>query len=139
MHIVVAGSGERRPRSLRELLLRFAANAAGLWLAAVLVPGVEVGDAPSLAAASAIFGLLNALVRPIAFLASACLIVLTFGLFVIVINAAMFALTAWISGQLELSLRVDGFWSALFGSLVVSLASFLAYAAARARRGGGGG
>lgn len=139
MHVVVVEPGARRPRSLRELLARFAVNAAGLWLAAVLVPGVEVGDAPSLAAAAAIFGLLNALVRPIAFLASACLIVLTFGLFVIVINTAMFALTAWIAGQLGLSLRVDGFWSALFGSLVVSLASFLAYAAVRARRRGGEG
>ena len=126
--------GDSVPKSPREILVRFAVNAAGLWLAAALVPGIEVGDAASLAAATAIFGLLNAFVRPLAYLASACLIVLTFGLFVFVIHAGVLAATAWICGQFGLNFSVAGFWSALFGSLTISLVSLLAHVLQRSRR-----
>ena len=69
--------------------------------------------------------------RPFAFLASCCLIILTFGLFIVVINAAMLGLTAWISGQLDLSFHVDDFGSAVFGALIISFVSFLAYTVVR--------
>ena len=126
--------GDSVPKSPREILVRFVVNAAGLWLAAALVPGIEVGDVASLAAATAIFGLLNAFVRPLAYLAGACLIVLTFGLFIFVIHAGVLAATAWICGQLGLDFGVAGFWSALFGSLVISLVSLLGHVLQRSRR-----
>ena len=135
VRVTVFNLGDSVPRSPREILLRFVVHAAGLWLAAALVPGIQVGDAPSLAAATAIFGLLNAFVRPLAYLASACLIVLTLGLFIFVIHAGLLAATAWICGQLGLAFGIEGFWSALFGSLVVSLVSLLAHVLQRSKRG----
>lgn len=134
VRVTVFDFGDSVPKSPREILVRFVVHGAGLWLAAGLVPGIEVGDVPSLLAATAIFGLLNAFVRPLAYLASACLIVLTFGLFVFVIHAGLLAATAWISGQLDLAFAVSGFWSALFGSLVISLVSLLAHIVRRGRR-----
>lgn len=130
--------GDSVPRSPGEILVRFVVDAAGLWLAAALVPGIAVGDVASLAAATAIFGLLNAFVRPLAYLASACLIVLTLGLFIFVIHAGVLAATAWICGQLGLAFSIEGFWSALFGSMIVSLVSLLAHVLQRGRRKGEG-
>ena len=120
--------------SLRSLLVRLAVNAAGLAVADALIPGIEVGDWQSLVAGSALFALVNALLRPIAFFFSACLIVLTFGLFVLVVNAAMLGVTAWLAGNLGLNLEVDGFWSAWFGAIVISLISLLANLLMRTRR-----
>ena len=133
--VVIGGPRERRPPSLQELLLRLVVNAVGLWLAAILVPGIQIDDVPSLVAATALFALVNTLVRPLAFLASACAIVLTFGLFIVVINALMLALTAWIAGQIGLGFRVDGFASAIFGALIVALLSLLVSSVLRWRRG----
>ena len=133
--VVVGGPRERRPPSPWDLLLRLFVNAVGLWLAAILVPGIQIDDVPSLVAATALFALVNTLVRPLAFLASACVIVLTFGLFIVVINALMLALTAWIAGQLGLGFRVDGFASAIFGALIVALLSLLVSSVLRWRRG----
>lgn len=136
MRMVVAGGGtpERRQPELWELLLRLVVNAVGLWLAAIVVPGIQIDDVPSLVAATALFALVNTLVRPLAFCASACVILLTFGLFIVVINALMLALTAWISGQLGLGFRVDGFASALFGALIVALLSLFVSSVLRWRR-----
>ena len=133
--VVIGGPRERRPPSLQDLLLRLVVNAVGLWLAAILVPGIQIDDVPSLVAATALFALVNTLVRPLAFLASACVIVLTFGLFIVVINALMLALTAWIAGQLGLGFRVDGFASAIFGALIVAMLSLLVSSVLRWRRG----
>ncbi len=133
--VVVGGPRERRPPSPWDLLLRLVVNAVGLWLAAILVPGIQIDDVPSLVAATALFALVNTVVRPLAFLASACAIVLTFGLFIVVINALMLALTAWIAGQLGLGFRVDGFASAIFGALIVALLSLLVSSVLRWRRG----
>ena len=112
--------------SLRSMLLRFVVNLAGLWLASAIVPGIEIDDWQSLLVGGAIFAIVNTLLRPILAALSCCLIVLTFGLFLVVINAAMLGLTAWAAGQLELNFHVDGFWSAVFGSLVISVVSLLA-------------
>ena len=133
--VVIGGPRERRPPTLQELLVRLVVNAVGLWLAAILVPGIHIDDAPSLVAATALFALVNTLVRPLAFLASACFIVLTLGLFIVVVNALMLALTAWLAGQLGLGFRVDGFASAIFGALIVALLSLLVSSVLRGRRG----
>jgi putative membrane protein len=126
--------GGRGRFTLRGLLVRFALNAVGLWVAAAIVPGIELEGWESLLAVTAILALVNSLVRPFAFLASACVIILTFGLFIVVLNALMLALTAWFAGELDLDFRIDTFWSALFGAVIVSLVSFFGYVTARAWR-----
>ena len=108
------------------LLIRFAINATGLLLASVIVPGIEIGDWQSLLAGTAIFAIVNMLVRPVALVLTFCLVIVTFGLFVIVVNTAMLGATAWAAGQLDLNFTVDGFWSALFGALIISAFSFIA-------------
>ena len=68
-------------------------------------------------------GIINAVVRPFAFVLGACFIILTFGLFLFVINAGMLLLTSYLAGELGLGFNVDGFWSAVFGSLIISVVS----------------
>ena len=116
----------QRDSSLTGMLLRAAVNAIGLWLASELIPGIHIGDWQSLVAGTAIFAIVNAVLRPLAAFATFCLVVVTFGLFVLVINAAMLGVTAWIAARLGLNFMVDGFWSAVFGAIVISLVSFVA-------------
>lgn len=119
-------TGRADPWAPQTLALRFVVNLAGLWAASEIVPGVHVDDLPSLLAGTAIFAIVNVLLRPLANLVSCCLIVFTFGLFVLVINALLLAATAWIAGRLDLAFRVDGFWAAFFGALVISAVSLVA-------------
>ncbi len=127
--------GPGRPDwSPRGLMFRLAVNASGLFLASVIVPGIEISDWQSLLAGTAIFAIVNALLRPLAYMVSCCLIVFTFGLFVTVINAAMLGATAWAAGQLELNFTVDGFWSAVWGALIISAVSMIGSVVARPRR-----
>jgi len=103
-------------------LLRLLIGALGLWLASEIVPGIEVRDGWTLLLAALLLGLVNAVVRPIAVLLTLPLTILTLGLFLLVVNAAMLAIVAWMLG----GLTVAGFWPALFGSIVVSLTGWLA-------------
>ena len=119
------------PWAPRTLLLRFLVNLAGLFLADVLVPGIRIADWQSLLAGTAIFAIVNLLLRPLATLVSFCLIVLTFGLFVLVINGVLLMVTAWAAGQLGLAFTVDGFWSAFLGALVISIVSMIGTMAVR--------
>jgi putative membrane protein len=122
------------PWAPNALIYRFAVNALGLFLAGVIVPGIRIDDWPSLLAATAIFALVNIIVRPAAIFVSFCLIALTFGLFILVINAALLAATAWVAGQLDLAFHVDGFWPAMFGAIIISLVSFFATMSLRVLR-----
>ena len=112
-----------------KFILRVLATAAAVWVAAWLLPGVTVGAAGTrdtivvLLAVSVIFGVVNALVKPLFSVLSTCFIIVTFGLFLFVINALMLMLTSWIAGQFDLAFHVDGFWWALLGSIVISLVS----------------
>ena len=119
-------SGDPSDRSLSVLLMRFLVNGAGLFLAGVMVPGIEIGDWQSWLAGTAIFAIVNMLLKPLAVLVSCCLIIGTFGLFVLVINTALLGATAWVAGQLDLDFTVDGFWSAFFGALIISIVSLVA-------------
>ena len=126
-------SGSPPSNSAGALLIRLAVNAAGLYLAAALIPGIEVGDWQSLVAGTAIFAIVNMLLRPVALFLSCCLVVATFGLFVVVVNAAMLGVTAWAASGLGLNFRVDGFWSAVGGALVISAVALVAQLATGAR------
>jgi putative membrane protein len=119
-------SSDPRPPTWQRLALRLAANAAGLWLAAAIVPGIDITGWGALLGATLVFATLNTLLRPLAVFVSCCLVLATFGLFLLVINAALLALTAWAAGQLGLTMHVAGFWSALGGAVVISAVSLLA-------------
>ena len=111
--------------SLRSLVARYLVTLAGLFLAGQLVRGVHVGDWQALLVASAILTGVNTVVRPILSAVTCLVQVLTLGLFTLILNALMLALTAWLSGQLDVNLDVDGFWAALLGALLVSVASMV--------------
>jgi putative membrane protein len=114
-----------------RLIVRLLASAAALAVAAALVDGITVGPGTTaervltVLAIAVIFGLVNAVIRPVAKLLTLPLFILTLGLFAFVLNALLLLLTAWLGEQLDLSFRVDGFWSALLGALIVSVVSFL--------------
>ncbi|MCH7511802.1 MAG: phage holin family protein [Chloroflexi bacterium] len=108
---------------LLSLVIRLGINAAALWLAAEWVRGFEIEGWQSLVATATIFGVVNAMIKPVAQLLGCPLTCLTLGLFVLMINAAMLALTVWIAGWFDLDVEIDGFWAALFGALLVSFVS----------------
>lgn len=97
-------------------------TAFALWAATQLVPGIHVAGLFSLLLAALVFGLVNAVVRPAMVLLSLPLTVLTLGLFLLVVNAAMLGLTA----LLLPGVRIDGFGPALLGAIVVSIVSWAA-------------
>ena len=107
-------------------LLRLLINAAALWVAIQLVDGIEHrGSWWSLLFVALVFGILNASIRPLLKLLSLPIIILTLGLFILVINALMLLMTGWLSGLLDLGFCVGGFWDAFLGGLVVSIVSLL--------------
>ena len=107
---------------MRGFLLRVAIVAIGLYVASKLVPGVEISDGWSLLWAALLLGIVNAIVRPVIVLLTLPLTILTLGLFLLVINAAMLSLIAWLLD----GMTVDGFWAAFFWSIVVSITGWLA-------------
>ena len=108
-----------------KLLLRILINAAALWIAASFVPGIHAGGFGSVLALAVVFGVVNALVRPLLKLVSCPIILLTLGLFTLVLNALMLMLAAWLGRQLGIDFGVDGFWAAFLGALLVSIVSTL--------------
>jgi putative membrane protein len=104
-----------------RFILRAVFAALGLWLASRFVHGISVGGAGSLIAAAVLLGLANAIVRPIVFVLTLPFVLITFGLFLIVINALMLELVA----MMLKGFSVQSFWVAILGSLVVSLVSWV--------------
>jgi putative membrane protein len=111
---------------MRSLLLHWILNAAALWAAAAIVPGLEFhGGLGRLLLVAAVFGIVNSLLRPLLAILTCPLILLTLGLFMLVINALMLLLTGWLSESWNLGFMVSGFWAAFFGGIVVGLVSFI--------------
>jgi putative membrane protein len=111
---------------MRSLVLHWAFNAVALWVAARFIPGLAfTGDLLHLLAVAAVFGLVNSLVRPLLTVLTCPLIVLTLGLFTLVINAVMLMLTGWLSDRWNLGFSVTGFWPAFLGGVVVGLVSLV--------------
>ena len=108
----------------RGFFVRLLINAAALWIAARVVPGVSYsgGWIPFFCVAL-IFGVVNTIVGFTAKVLTFPLIVVTLGLFIFIINGLMLWLTGTVSGALGLGFRVEGFWPAFWGALVVSLVS----------------
>lgn len=110
---------------LRKLLLRWLVNALALFAAVQVVPGIEIDGNGWVvyAVVAIIFGLINALIRPLLKMLTCPLIILTLGLFTLVINALMLLLTSWIGTVIGYGFYIDGFWPAFWGGLVVSVVS----------------
>jgi putative membrane protein len=107
-----------------RFLLRLLINAAALWVAVRIVPGLHyTGDFVPLLAVALIFGLLNAFIRPVLKLLSLPVIILTLGLFALLINAFMLWLTGRLAGSFGIPFQVDGCLPAIFGSIIVSIVS----------------
>jgi putative membrane protein len=106
--------------------VRLLINAAALWVATRIVPGVSyTGGWLPLVGVALVFGIVNTFVRPAARILAFPIVVLTLGLFLLVINGLMLWLTAALSRALALGFEVRGFWSAFWGALVVSIVSGL--------------
>ena len=107
---------------MQGFFVRMLITMLGLVFASGILPGVTISGTGSLLLAAILLGLVNAFVRPVAFLLTLPITILSLGLFLLVLNAAMFGLVA---AMLD-SFVVAGFWSAVFGALIVSITSTVA-------------
>lgn len=111
---------------MANLLLRIMINALSIGVAVKVVDGITFsGQWWKMILIGAVFGVVNALIKPVVQLFTLPLIILTLGLFTLVINTLMLTLTAALSGPLNLGLHVAGFWPSFWGALIVSIASTL--------------
>jgi len=107
-----------------QLLIRLLVNAAALWAATQIVTGVTYrGEVLPFLVVALVFGVVNSLIRPALKLLTFPLIIVTFGIFALVVNALMLWLTSSLSATLGLGFHVSGFWAAFWGALVVSIVS----------------
>ena len=107
---------------MQGIILRTLITLLGLFLASSIVPGVSIEGTGTFVLAALLLGLVNALVRPVAFVMTLPLTIVTLGLFLFVLNAAMFGLVAAILDEFT----VSGFWAAVFGAIIVSISSTVA-------------
>jgi putative membrane protein len=112
-------------------LVRIVVVAVALWVATLFVPGIGVTAADpgvrlgTLVVVAVIFGLVNAVVKPVIKTIGCAFYILTLGLIALVVNALLFVLVGWLAGRLGLPFVVDGFVPAFFGAIVVGLVSFV--------------
>ena len=112
-------------------LIRLAITAVALWIATLIVPGVKVSgrntgsNVLTLIVVALVFGVVNAVLKPLIKVFGCVFYLLTLGLFALVVNALLFLLTDWIAGVLKLPFHVDGFWAAFWGAIVVAVVSWL--------------
>jgi putative membrane protein len=113
------------------ILIRLAISAVALWISTLVLDGITVGGDTvkkigTLLLVAAIFGIINAILRPIIKVFGCWAYVLTLGLVAVVVNGALFLLTSWIAGKLALPFHVDKFWpTAVLGALLVSVISWV--------------
>ncbi|MDF9278531.1 phage holin family protein [Arthrobacter sp. EH-1B-1] len=132
-----------------RFIVRVLINALALWVAAWLLPGIEVGSEAAAEVSTnetvasvlsylfvgLVFGIVNALVRPVVSLLSLPLTILTLGLFTIIINAGMLMLTSWLTSFTLIGFVVDDFfWTAILGAIIISLVSLVAGSITGTRR-----
>lgn len=114
-----------------RVVLHIVVTAIALAVATWLISGIDVatGDkvkaAGTLLAVAAIFGLVNALIKPVIKVIGCAFYVLTLGLFALVVNGLLLMLTSWFADKLDLPFHVDGFWPAFWGAIVVGVVSWL--------------
>jgi putative membrane protein len=114
------------------ILIRLVVTAVSLWISTLVISGIELTTESvtrkiiTLLVVAAIFGIVNAVLRPIIKVIGCGLYVLTLGLIALIVNGLLFLLTSWIAGKLDLPFHVDHFWpSAVLGALLVGVVSWL--------------
>ena len=119
---------------MKSIVIKVLVNGAALWVAALVLDGIRFGGdrAPlsqqlmTILVVAAIFGLINAFIKPVLKLFSLPFIILTLGLFSLVVNALMLQLTSWFADQLGLAFQVEAFfWDAVLGSIVITFVSMV--------------
>jgi putative membrane protein len=111
---------------ITELAIRWLMLVFAVWLAARIVDGIYLNGWTSTLLVAGILGLLNLTLKPVLLLLSLPVTLVTFGLFVIVINAVLLSITDWLANNLfDISFSVDGFWAALLGAILISIASVI--------------
>jgi putative membrane protein len=114
-----------------RLVIRAVLTAAALAVATVLVPGIQLGHGSTtskvltLLAVAVIFGLVNAIIKPVVKAVGCLFYVLTLGLIALVVNGLLLWLTSWVAGQLTLPFHITGFWPAFWGAIIVSVVGWL--------------
>lgn len=113
-------------------LIRLAISAVALWITTLIVSGIHVTTDSTgkkvltLIAVAVIFGVINAILRPIIKTVGCAFYVLTLGLISVIVNGLLFMLASWIAGQLDIPFKVDNFWpSAVLAALIVGIVSWL--------------
>ncbi|MFJ3867948.1 phage holin family protein [Streptomyces nigra] len=115
---------------MKNFVVKTIANASALAVAVWLIDNITLtGDstgkkAATLLLVALIFGLVNVVVKPVVKLFSLPLLILTLGLFTLVVNALMLLLTSWLADKVDLSFHVEGFWTAVLGGLIISVVSW---------------
>jgi putative membrane protein len=114
------------------ILIRLVITAVSLWIATLVIGGIQLttdslpGKVGTLLAVAVIFGIVNAILRPIIKTIGCGLYVLTLGLIAVIVNGLLFLFTSWIAGKFDLPFHVDHFWpSAVLGALLVGVVSWL--------------
>jgi len=118
-------------RRLLGLLLPLAGSAAAVWLSTIIIPGISTfaettwGTVGTVVLIALIFGVVNAVVKPVAKLVGCGIYILTLGLIALVVNGLLLWLTSWIAGKLDIPFHVDNFWpAAVLGALLVGLVTW---------------
>ncbi|MFC7546351.1 phage holin family protein [Plantactinospora sp. GCM10030261] len=112
-------------------VIRLAITAVALWIATLIVSGIDVtarttgGEVATVLVVALIFGIVNAVLKPIIRVVGCVFYLLTLGLFALVVNALLFMLTGWIAERTGLPFAVDGFWPAFWGAIIVAVVSWV--------------
>ncbi|MFY1688732.1 phage holin family protein [Plantactinospora sp. WMMB782] len=112
-------------------LIRLVIGALALWITSLVVPGIELtgrsalDNALTVLVVALIFGVVNAVLKPVIRVVGCVFYVLTLGLFALVVNALLFLLTDWIAQVFDLPFSIDGFWPAFFGAIVMAVVTWL--------------
>ncbi|MGP4027659.1 phage holin family protein [Actinomadura sp. 3N407] len=114
-----------------KILIRLVICAIALWVAEAVLDGIELTSggtaerALTLLAVAAIFGVVNAVLKPLIKVLGCAFYILTLGLFALVVNAGLLMLTSWVAGELDLPFHVEWFWPAFWGAIIVGVVSWL--------------
>ena len=127
----VVSGGYARPettpgRRLVAFVVRWLTTAFSVWVAAKLVSGMHLEGLGSVLVVALVLGFLNAWLKPLLVIGTLPLLIMSVGFSLILINTVLLALTAWLLGHFDkVNFTIDGFWSAFFGAVIISVVSFL--------------
>jgi putative membrane protein len=117
--------------AVMKILIKIVVTAVAVWIATLLIPGIQINhhstakEIETLVVVALIFGIVNAILKPVAKAIGCLAYVVTFGLIAIVVNGLLFWLTSWIAGKLSVPFHITGFVAAVLGALIVGIVVWL--------------